>query len=57
MKVFVPFSESLLEETGLDLGVLVPFKLEYECLRVNQTPVPEPAAGDPELDEAELQAS
>ena len=33
MKVFVPFSESLLPETGLGLGNLVPFKLEYECLR------------------------
>jgi hypothetical protein len=33
MKVFVPFSESLLQETGLGLGNLVPFKLEYECLR------------------------
>jgi len=34
MKVFVPFSEYLVEETGLGIGTLVPFKLEYECLRL-----------------------
>ena len=34
MKVFVPFSETLVKETGLELGHLVPFKLEYECLRL-----------------------
>ena len=39
------------------LGVLVPFRLEYECLRVHQAPVRVPGAGNPELDEAELQAS
>jgi hypothetical protein len=35
MKVFVPFSEALVEELGLPVGDLVPFRLEYQCLRVN----------------------
>ena len=33
MKVFVPFSEVLIERLGLNIGDLVPFQLEYECLR------------------------
>ncbi|MCZ6616622.1 MAG: hypothetical protein O7E57_00710 [Gammaproteobacteria bacterium] len=33
MKVFVPFSEVLIERLGLNIGDLVPFRLEYECLR------------------------
>ena len=32
MKVFVPFSEVLIERLGLNIGELVPFQLEYECL-------------------------
>jgi len=34
MKIFVPFSEPLIEATGLDLGRLVPFNLDYECVRL-----------------------
>jgi len=37
MKVFVPFSESLIEELGLSLGDLVPFNIDYECLRAYET--------------------
>lgn len=37
MKVFVPFSESLIEELGLSLGDLVPFNIDYECLRALET--------------------
>ncbi|MFU8817667.1 MAG: hypothetical protein ACNA7W_20155 [Pseudomonadales bacterium] len=37
MKVFIPHSESFsgefIEELGLNLGDLVPFQLDYECLR------------------------
>ena len=36
-KVFVPFSEALVEELGLSIGELVPFQLEYECLRMNES--------------------
>lgn len=36
MKIFVPFCESLVEELGLNLGELVPFQLEYECLRAGE---------------------
>ena len=36
-KVFVPFSEALVEELGLSIGKLVPFQLEYECLRMNES--------------------
>ena len=34
MKVFVPFNEALVERVGLNIGDLVPFQLEYECLRL-----------------------
>ena len=34
MKLFVPFSEDLVEETGV-VGRLVPFQLEYECVRLH----------------------
>jgi hypothetical protein len=33
MKVFIPFSEALVEESGFPVGELVPFQLEYECWR------------------------
>ncbi len=33
MKVFVPYNEVLFERLGLDIGELVPFQLEYKCLR------------------------
>ncbi len=33
-KVFVPFSEDLLASTGSPLGELVPFQLEYRCVRL-----------------------
>jgi hypothetical protein len=36
MKVFVPFSEELLEKLGLEMGDLVPFDLDYECLRTRE---------------------
>ncbi len=36
MKVFVPFSETLIEELGLSLGDLVPFNVDYECLRAHE---------------------
>ncbi len=34
MKVFVHFNEALVERLGLNIGDLVPFQLEYECLRL-----------------------
>ncbi|MEE8077736.1 MAG: hypothetical protein V3T18_01970 [Pseudomonadales bacterium] len=40
MKVFVPFSETLIEELGLSLGDLVPFNLDYECLRAHELAPP-----------------
>ncbi len=33
MKVFVPYNELLFERLGLNMGDLVPFRLEYKCLR------------------------
>ncbi len=33
MKVFVPYNEVLIERLGLNIGELVPFQLEYQCLR------------------------
>ena len=33
-KMFVPFSEELLAATGSPLGDLVPFQLEYRCVRL-----------------------
>ena len=55
MKVFVPFSEALIAETGIPVGELVPFQLEYQCLRLNEAgqfllqpePVEEPGTKDP----------
>lgn len=41
MKIFVPFSEDLggklMDELGLNLGELVPFQLDYECLRLGES--------------------
>ena len=37
MKVFVPISESMIEELGLSLGDLVPFSVDYECFRAHET--------------------
>ena len=37
MKVFIPFSETLIEELGLSLGDLVPYNVDYECLRAHET--------------------
>jgi hypothetical protein len=45
MKVFVPFSEELIEKLGLEMGDLVPFDLDYECLH---TKVPPPPARQPQ---------
>ena len=39
-KVFVPFSEDLVEAIGLTLGDLVPFNLDYECVRLLGTSPP-----------------
>jgi len=36
MKVFVPFSEDLMEKLGMSMDDLVPFDLEYEILRPEQ---------------------
>ncbi|MFW6093109.1 MAG: hypothetical protein ACODAC_03980 [Pseudomonadota bacterium] len=40
MKVFIPhneaFSDRVMEELGLNLGDLVPFQLDYECLRLGE---------------------
>ncbi|XOV81685.1 MAG: hypothetical protein ACFHXK_12485 [bacterium] len=33
-RMFVPFSEDLLAAAGSPLGELVPFQLEYECVRL-----------------------
>ncbi len=33
-KLFVPFSEAVLAATGTSLGELVPFQLEYNCVRL-----------------------
>lgn len=33
-KLFVPFSEELLAAAGSPLGELVPFQLEYRCVRL-----------------------
>ena len=37
MKVFIPFSETLIEQMGLSIGDLVPFQLEYQCLRMQES--------------------
>ena len=36
MKVFIPFNEELMERLGLNIGELVPFQLEYECLSLEE---------------------
>jgi hypothetical protein len=46
MKVFIPFSEELIEKLGLEMGDLVPFDLDYECLRTQEPPVVEPPASE-----------
>ena len=33
-KVFVPFSEELLASAGAPLGELVPYQMEYRCVRL-----------------------
>jgi hypothetical protein len=33
-KIFVPFSEELLAAAGSPLGELVPYQLEYRCVRL-----------------------
>jgi|GEM_PF-2752689 len=32
--VFVPFSEAVLQAAGAELGELVPFHQEYQCVRL-----------------------
>ena len=52
-KVFVPFSEELMEKLGLGLDDLVPFDIEYEVLRPAgprqelSVPVQKPRATEP----------
>jgi len=40
MKIFVPYTEDLsgrlIDELGLNLGDLVPFQLDYQCLRLGE---------------------
>jgi hypothetical protein len=36
MKVFIPYSEAIIEELGPSIGELVPFQLEYRCWRMNE---------------------
>jgi hypothetical protein len=45
-KIFVPFSEALIQELGLSIGELVPFQLEYQCLRMNEAGVFEEQRGE-----------
>ena len=33
-QVFVPFSEELMERIGFPMGELVPFQIEYQCIRL-----------------------
>lgn len=63
MKIFVPFSENLgarlMDELALNPGDLVPFQLDYECLRLGEpfrdTPVCTTSNGrEEELREEEL---
>ena len=47
MEVFIPFSEAMVEKLGFDLGRLVPFQLEYECLHLEaETPKSEDDEGE-----------
>lgn len=32
--VFIPFCEYLMDARGTSMGALVPFKLDYECVRL-----------------------
>ena len=51
-KVFLPFSEELLEELGAPPGKLVPFHLEYQCVRLLEDGTEEPITeehAEPEL--------
>ena len=53
MKVFVPFSEDLIARYGLGLGDLVPFDLQYECLRLRESdPKQRPAGREQEAQSA-----
>ena len=54
MKVFVPFSEELIEKLGLGMGDLVPFNLDYECLRTQDADdeAPQPAKTEPAIAES-----
>ncbi len=49
MEVFIPFSEAMVEKLGLDLGRLVPFQLEYECLHFEEA--------TPEIEDGEVGAA
>lgn len=33
-KIFIPFSEELLAAAGSPLGELVPYQMEYRCVRL-----------------------
>ncbi len=51
MKVFIPFSEALIEQMGFSIGDLVPFQLEYQCLRMQESD-PDADAVDPSAEAA-----
>lgn len=36
-KVFVPFSEAIVARHGMSLGDLVPFRIQYTCLRLAES--------------------
>lgn len=53
MKLFVPFSEAVIERHGFSFAELVPFNAEYACWRSFDTETsdasPEPPRDTPEL--------
>jgi len=51
-EIFVPFSEAMVAETGLDMGRLVPFKLEYDrvCVVIGQDGTETEVLCSPDLD-------
>ena len=50
MKVFVPFTEVLMEAYGGSLGELVPYQHDYQCFPVELSQGENPAPGsDPDF--------
>ena len=54
-RIFVPFSEHLVEATGFGIGRLVPFQLEYQCVRLHGWESVEIEPATAEEAESELQ--